>query len=476
MLGGNHRGHCFNLQNLLIMKQFKSLPQNNDFFSRYASLVPALKIAGYLGQVVSALTEFGVLYASIYSGLVFFVPGTAPMLSVLGAALGVVIIEIGLRKLLPYSVRAVLFRRFSGLDAPMTIIIWLGAIGLLCCGTLMSYHGSRDVVDHLKPKPRMQGTAKAQKVYAAEYNTVMQSYRADSTEVATRYAPQITAIQAEYKAKIAQAESKLKGIEAKERSGQRFSTQKGQVKTELATLSAAQATKLAAVEAEKGKELSAATQRKTAALAIAGNALQKAKTSVERANTAAIENIDNRTNRYKGGLSWFTVICHFLLIVSIAIDEIHKKGAGIEEKVFPTQYDFSGTVFSDFWHAISCKVNQALRSAIRRIEESTPPPPLPLSPNELYSLENLNQPVFNVSFEQLPAAYQNITVPNRIVPAQAATPNPTQPPLAMDETDKLKAEIEFLKFQLNQVNAPGQAAPPQRKNGKKKVALPGQKD
>lgn len=453
------------------MKQFLSLPKDNDFFNRYASLVPAIKISGYLGQVVSALTEFGVLYAAIYSGLVFFVPGIAPVLSIMGAGIGVVIIEIGLRKLLPYSIRAVLFRRFRGLDAPMTVIVWLGSIGLLCCGTLMSYHGSRDVVDRLKPKPKTQGTGVAQSAYEKDAGTALTAYRTDSAEIATRYAPQMIAIQTEYKAKIAQMEGKLKGLEAREKSGQRFSTAKGEARSKLAALASEQATKLAVVETAKGKEMAAASARKTEAMAMATTTLQRAKLTVEKANSKLLETIDNQTNRYKGGLSWFTVICHFLLIVSIAIDEIHKKGAGIEEKVFATQYDFSGTVLSDFWHAISCKVNQALRSGIRRIEESTPAPPLPLSPNELYSLENLNQPVFNVSFEQLPAAYQNIIVPNRIVTPSASTPTPAVPPMAMDELAKMKAEMEFLKFQLNQLNVPGQAAPPKQKNGKKKAAL-----
>jgi hypothetical protein len=288
----------------------------------------------------------------------------------------------------------------------------------------MSYHGSRDVVDRIKPKPKLAGTAAAERDQGQAEQNALNAWRTDSAEIAGRYGAQLDATKAQYAALIAQASGKLQSIEAKERPGQRFTSAKNQAREQLATLESDQAGKLAVLQTEKSKEMSAAAGRKTAALVNASKTLETAKQKVDQANSKTVAETDQRTNRYKGGLSWFTIICHLLLIVSIALDEIHKKGSGIEPKVVPTQYDFSDSVLGELFHALSCRWNQKVRSFIRGIEERTPPPPLPLSPNELYSMDNLQQPVFNLSFEQLPDAYKNIQIANRVPPNAKATPAP----------------------------------------------------
>lgn len=407
------------------MKTFLTLPKDSEFFNRYARLIPALKWSGYLGQIVSALTELSVIYTAIYASLIFFSPKLAPAGAGIGAVIGVAIIEIGLRVLLPYSIRAVLYRRFAGLDLSITVIVFVACAVLLSAGTLMSYHGSRDVVDTIKPKPKLVSNSRAERDFQNAENSTLQTYRADSTEIVQRYNIQIEATKAQYVAAIAQANGRIQTLEAKEKNGQRFSTAKAQAREQVAALQAEQAGKLAALEGEKGKELGVATNRKNQALAKATTALEKSKKVTDKANTETLTEGKRKTNRYKGGLSWFTIICHLVLVVSIAVDEIHKKGSGIEQRVVPTQYDFSDSMMGELAHALSCRWNQFIRERIRRIEERTPPPPLPLSPNELYSLDNLQQPVFKVNFEQLPDAYQNITVPNRMtghVPPSAAPP------------------------------------------------------
>ena len=410
------------------MKSFLTLPKDSDFFNRYARLIPALRVSGYLAQLVSALTELGVLFTAIHSSLVFFVPKLATGGALIGAIIGGAIIETGLRVLLPYSARAILHRRFAGLDLPLTIIVWAACAVLLSAGTLMSFHGSRDIVDKVKPKPKQESNVKAERAYSQAHINAMGTYRADSAEIAKRYSVQIEAIKAQYTAQLSQANGQIKAIEAKERRGQSFTTIKAQERERVAALEAEQATKVAALEADKGKELGTAAQRKTMAIEKASKDLDYAKQKVSTTNDKNVQLNESTTNRYKGGLSWFTIICHLILIVSVAVDEIHKKGSGIEAKVVPTQYDFSGTILGELFHALSCRWNQFVRERIRRIEEATPPPPLPLSPNELYSLDNMQQPVFNVNFEQLPDAYKNIQIANRMQGITQPAPPPPIPP------------------------------------------------
>jgi len=66
-----------------------TLPQNEVFFQRYAGLVPTLSKLGYLAQVVSALTEIGILFALIRGAIADVAP---PMVAtgagLIGAILG----------------------------------------------------------------------------------------------------------------------------------------------------------------------------------------------------------------------------------------------------------------------------------------------------------------------------------------------------------------------------------------------------
>lgn len=435
------------------MKTFFTLPTDKDFFNRYARLIPALKVSGYFGQVVSGLTEVGVIYTAIYSSLVFFSARIAPVGAALGAVIGTAILEIGLRVLLPYSARAVLFRRFRGLDLIISLIVWIACAVLLTASTLMSFHGSRDVVDTFKPAPKLKGTQQHEKRFHNAERAALEAYQRDSAEIAGRYLVQINAVKAQYSAQISQSTGKLKALEAREKSGQSFTTAKNQARGTIAQLEADQAGKLAALVADQSREMAATAARKTKALEVAAKELSQAKGKVNAENSDLVATGEKKLQRYKGGFSYFTIICHLLLIVSIFVDEVHRKGSGIEQKVVPTQYDFSDSIAGEFWHALSSKFNQYVRERIRRMEENTPPPPLPLAPNELFSLDNLNQPVYLVDFEQLPDEYRKINIASRTpgaLPGASAAPAPVlsivpQVVATLPASEAQQKALEYLK-------------------------------
>ncbi len=404
------------------MKTFFTLPTDKDFFNRYARLIPALKLSGYFGQVVSGLTEIGAIYAAIYASLLFFSEQYATTGAVFGAIIGTAIIEIGLRVLLPYSARAVLYKRFQGLDLVISVIVFVACAVLLSLGTLMSYHGSRDIVDSFKPEPKLKSSQADETRYNQVQQTAFAQFRQDSAEIAGRYSAQIAATKAQYSAQAEQHKGALNALERREKSGQSFSTAKGQARAKVAQIEAEQAAKLAELTAAQGREMSEAVNRRNQATSTASQELSQAKNKIEGENSKLVSDGESKLKRYKGGFSYFTLICHLILLVSIFVDEVHKKGSGIEQKVLPTQYDFSDSIGGELWHALSSKANQYIRERIRRIEESTPPPPLPISPNELFALDNLNQPVYSVDFEQLPAAYQNVRITARAPVQQLAAP------------------------------------------------------
>jgi hypothetical protein len=59
-------------------------------------------VTGYLAQAISALTEFGVIFSLIKSSLMEIFPDYATQWALLGAILGTLFLEAGLRKFLPF--------------------------------------------------------------------------------------------------------------------------------------------------------------------------------------------------------------------------------------------------------------------------------------------------------------------------------------------------------------------------------------
>ena len=138
------------------MKTFISLPKTDDgraFYSRYATLIPTLDLLGYLAQTVSALTEFGVIYSIVYASLAAFWPHYAAPIALAGAVVGTAFIELGLRQFLPYSARAIVHRRYAGWDGWITAFVLAATVALVAVCGLLSFTGSRILVEAVAPPP-----------------------------------------------------------------------------------------------------------------------------------------------------------------------------------------------------------------------------------------------------------------------------------------------------------------------------------
>jgi beta-galactosidase GanA len=79
---------------------------------------------------------------------------------------------------------------------------------------------------------------------------------------------------------------------------------------------------------------------------------------------------------YGGGLAWFTVFCLLIFVVSVLLNEVHRKGSEIEEKAQPTQYDFLPGIFTELVQMINNKYQHYARTIIYKIDGKTPEAPL----------------------------------------------------------------------------------------------------
>ncbi len=369
------------------MKFQYSLPKDEAFFKDYAGLTPTLNKLGYLAQVLSALTEFGLIYALIESSLKDFFPIAAPLAGLFGAVVGTAFLEVGLRKFIPYSVRAILYKRFAGLHLFVTSFIFAVTLGLLGASGYLSFQGSKELVRITAPRPKLESLAPVDSLAQVQREAALRQYAADSLEVVQRFALPLSAAKEKHSAKLAQEALALKRWEARERTdGTRYATQKAAVKTRIAAIQAQQAEELASMEADKAQALGAALKARNKALeGIEAERIQQ-RQKMEGKNTQAEAHNAQQVKRYGGGLAYFTLIAMVVLLLSIAIDEIHKKGAGIEEASLPNQYYFSQSIYGEFMAMLSDKVNYHFRAFIRRLAASTPQAEAPQEAPELWDI------------------------------------------------------------------------------------------
>lgn len=367
------------------MKFRFSLPKDEKFFSDYAGLTGTLKTLGYLAQVVSALTEFGVIFALVESSLFDFFPQAARPAGIFGAVIGTAFLELGLRKFLPYSAKAVLYQRFSGLHAFISGAVFAVTLGLLFSSGYLSFQGSKELVHATAPKPKLASLDSADSKEQAKRAEAVLQYSADSAEAVERYSLPLAAVREKYAAKLATEAQALNRLESKERTeGRRYGTQKAAIRSRILALQAQQAEEAADMENGKALALAAAIKARNNAFAKAESERDAQRHDLETKNAKAEAHSAQQVERYGSGLAWFTVVCMVVLLFSVSIDEIHKKGSGIEEVVLPTQYYFSQGVLAEFWEALSDKIQWHLRELTRRLAAGTPQPHEPQPIAELW--------------------------------------------------------------------------------------------
>lgn len=350
------------------MKTFKSLPQNIDFYHRYAGIIPALHQSGYLAQVISFMTEIGIIYSILYQSVVDFVPQYAQEVSFVGAFIGAGFIELGLRKLLPYSVRQVLNKRYTGLDRIMTIFIFLGTVLLLLTSGVLSFKGSKDLVEWAAPEPVLETTSAVDSLATAAQKNAVLVFQKDSTLLAK-----------EYEAMLNTHKVRLKGYEDREaRTNKDYTTRKQRIREKIAALENELSNKTATIWKEYKLTVKAieTKQDSSSVLIVASN---------EEKETQAAAKVSG----YGGSLGYFTVVCLAVLVISVVLYEVYRKGADIEEKTRPNQYAFSPSLWSEAKEALSERFNYLLRNRIAAFTEATPEPPLPKSVKSHYDLSHL---------------------------------------------------------------------------------------
>ena len=357
------------------MRIFKTLPEtpeNERFFQYYAGLIPTLFKVGFLSQIFSAIIETYILFVILrpkFEGATENPTAAA----VVAALLLVALLESGLRVCSTYSARAVLHKRFKGLDLPMTVFIFTLAAALLLCSVTLHIEGAREAVEISTGEAKRETTGHIDTSGRAEIAGLLRSYSQDSATIAGTYAGQIKAGKRADAARVSA-----------------YVSSRGATGAGAEQLKAEGAEKIAALEAERGKAFADLLAAKNANLQTVQSRTHAATDDVEQRNKARAEKHESKAAKYSSYLSVFSVLTVVFFLLTIILNEVYGKGAGIERQAVPTQYHFDPSVWSKFTNALSDKWQYHARAAIEVIERSTPAPAAPIKPHPLYQWRDIS--------------------------------------------------------------------------------------
>jgi len=342
------------------MKVFKSLPEAGEgevFYTRYASLIPSIRRTGFLSQVVSGLTEFGIVYAIALGNFIIMFPAAAVGLAIAVAFGAVGIIEGGLRKVLPFAVRACIRRRFKGWDLPITVFVLVVAIVLMGFSGLLSFQGSQDLVERFAPPPPIQLATIADSSRTASLDLISRRFAADTSAAGRSAAADLVPLRRDFRKWTARAE----------KTGRDYSSR-----------IARSAGKIEVRESQLADQLGKLESEYFAAITETENVHTGKVADVDGENDVAADEAKDKIAGYGKGFAWFTVICLFLLLAAVVLEELHEVGAGVAEQVEPGAFDFEPGAVSAFLTAVGGRWSRFVYGLVHSIEKETKEAPKPV--------------------------------------------------------------------------------------------------
>ena len=384
------------------MKLLKTTFTNESFFSRYAHLSFVLGIVAIIGQVISGTTESIIIYtSSLINFQKMLSPEYAQAFALIVTFFGVLIIELGLLVLLPLTIQAFLYKRFKGLDLLISCFVIPACAGLLCVGTLMSFKGSKVLVQKGFGEVELESKKPIHYVYEQELEKVNTKYDQVNKHITTRKEQELEQVQALHKAQVNKISQEISQVEQTEkRTGKSFITRKNTLKKNLSEKELAYQENLLALVQRYDKELSDNEKTRESKLSKITRSEEQELEKVNAANRKKELTHESNINNYGSLLGYLTMVMVFILVVSHIIKQAHLKGSGIESKVIVSDSYFQENILMSFIKAIGVLIDTKLRELVSWIESKTPDTPQPVAPQSLINRKELNQSNISLSPRQ----------------------------------------------------------------------------
>ena len=353
------------------MKILKSMPNDTAFFERYADLTHSLTKVATIAQIVTGAAEIGILYALLYPSVKDLFPSQAATIATGGAVFCAALLQFGLKKVFPYSVRAILYKRFKGLDMAFSVSVFILTIALLGVSVFLSYNGSKDIAAFAVTPPTEKSTTaqdSAKRTATAQANSLFSS---DSSTIETKYKGKSEALTAEFNSRISASEGK-----ASQTVNSAPSWSKS-LRAQAAALRGEMATKLATLQADKATELQAKAEKRQSDIDKATDRADSQADGILSDNKAAKDAAKVKANSYSGYIGWFVLFCYIFFLFTYILNEIYHKGAKIDLTPVPSQRHFDPSVIALFTEALKERIDVFFRKKIYAFSNNTDVQPLP---------------------------------------------------------------------------------------------------
>ena len=336
------------------------IAKNKQFFERYAHLITSLSAVATIAQIIAAACEIGILYSLLNSALTDFLTGYWLNIVSTGAAiLCAAMLQIGVKLIYPYAVRAILHKHFKNLELALTIGIFILTVALLTCSITLSFSGSKEIAETIVKAPTAKNTTAADSLNNAASLSAMLIFSSDSATIETKFSGKVEAVNSEM----------MNQINAIERTGRKQAT----------TLRSSLKSKLANLQTDKASELEAKAAVRDASVNHARDRNDKEVNAIGSDNTTAKREADLKKLKYKGYIGYFAIFCYLFFLSIFTLNEIYKKGAEIKTKVKPSMRHLSASLISEFKETVLEKFDVWARTLIYAWHEKTPAQPLPTS-------------------------------------------------------------------------------------------------
>jgi hypothetical protein len=351
------------------MKLQTNLPQNADFFERYAELINSITAVATIAQFITGVCEIGILYGLIYPSMVDILPPQyVGFCAMCGACICAALLQIGLKKVYPHAIRAILHKHFKGLYLWFSIFIFILTLAMLSGSICLSWQGSKDIADFAVSKPVEKTTNKSDSLKNVDFATAQRLFTSDSATIETKYKGKIEATESDAMNTINSVERNAKGKQA--------TSLRAELKTKLAKLQADKANEIEAKATDRKKAMDRAATRNDGDVA-----------TIATDNTTAKNEVTEKKAKYKGYIGFFTLACYVFFLSVFTMNEIYHKGAQIDIKPLPSQRHFNPSVFAEFVETVKEKLDVYFRTKIQSWADKTPPQPLPLNMSALYDFK-----------------------------------------------------------------------------------------
>lgn len=433
------------------MKIVKSLPQKEDFFSFFAPLIPSLKLSSYFAQIISFLTEIGIIYAQSYKRLSEILSNsTAKTISIIIALIVALVIEIGLRKLLPIIARQLVNKKLGGDYLAMFIPILFASLLLVFSSGYLSFNNSFDLVEEIQPPIEEINRETFERDYKTERGEALSQYSRDSSSTAQIYNTKRNSIEKTYLAKIEAQNNLIRAAQKNiERNYYKLRNERAirTAQQKIDKLNIDKETDLNEIETDKSEALAILLSDKKEALKTAKNSKSKGLSEALTQREEKLSKQSQKTAKYGGLLAWFTVVCLSVLILSIFVEELFKRGSQIEERVFVSPYYFESSILVEFRNEISNFLNYWLRLFLSKLSSLTPPPKTPRNPPNLYDLKNMKQKRIEISSNDLEAQQSSLDYKEEEILSRLI--EDLKGELSNDNREVLSPILEALKLKVN---------------------------